>query len=264
MDQITLSKLLTHAAYPAGLIAILTILSLFYLLFDKKVRALLSLLFACCLFLFASNPIISSYLVKQLEQQYPQKNPSNIPNADVIVVLGGSLRPPKPPRLSSQFTHSSDRFWYAMQLYKMGKAKKILLTGGNVFPDPEIKPEAFYIKQILVDLGIPKTAILLEEFSKTTEENAHFSKALFDQHGFKHILLITSAMHMPRAIKLFESTNITITPCSSDVYIAASNKPNIFNWIPSASAFAMTTLAAHEYYGKWYYQLKNWLLNSRT
>jgi len=257
MDQITISKLLTHLAYPAGLIATFTLLSLFYLLFRKTTSAFISLLLASSIFLLTSSPIISSRLVSSLEQKYPQQSIASIPTADVIVVLGGSLRPPKSPRRTSQMTNSSDRFWHAAKLFKAGKAKKILLTGGNVFPNAKIKPEAFYVKQILIDLGIPETAILLEEHSKTTEENAIFSRLLLNRYGFKHILLVTSAMHMPRAVKLFQSPKLTITPCSTDVYISSSNMPNLFKWIPSAKAFAISTLALHEYYGVWYHQIKN-------
>ena len=257
MDQITIIKLLTHLAYPAGLIALFTVFSLLYLIRSKTKRATTFLLLASSIFLLTSNPIIAAKLVSHLEQKYPQQAIAKIPNADAIVVLGGSLRPPTSPRQSSQITNSSDRFWHAAKLFKAGKAKKIVLTGGNVFPDASIKSEAFYIKQILIDLGVPESAILLEESSKTTEENATFSKKIIQQNNFQHILLVTSATHMPRAVKLFNSPDLKITPCSTDVYVSYNSKPTLFQWVPSAKSFTISTIALHEYYGIWYIHIKN-------
>lgn len=256
MDNITLSKVLTQLAYPGGLIAIFTLLALFYLLLGKRTRSYLLLLFACVIFLAASNPIVSTFLVKRLESQYPQAPMSEIPTADAIVVLGGSLRPPSSPRRFSQLSGSSDRFWYAAKLFKANKAPKILLTGGNVFPNKEIQSEAFYIKKVLLELGIPNDAILIEEDSKTTAENASNSQQKFAQHNINSALLVTSAMHMPRAIDLFKKTGVNITPSSSDIHITEETRPEALRWIPSARAFALTTLAAHEYYGVWFYRSK--------
>ena len=256
MDNITLSKVLTHLAYPGGLIAILTLLALLYLLFGKRTRSYLSLLCACILFLAASNPVLSTLLVRQLENQYPQMPMSEIPKADAIVVLGGSLRPPSPPRRFSQLSSNSDRFWYAVKLFKANKAPKILLTGGNVFSNKEIQSEAFYIKKILLELGIPNDAILIEEDSKTTAENAVNSQQKFAQHNINSALLVTSAMHMPRAVELFKKTGINIIPSSSDIHVTESTQPETLRWIPSARAFTLTTLAAHEYYGAWFYRSK--------
>lgn len=256
MDQITIIKLLTHLAYPAGLVGMSVLFALVYLIVRNKVRTIQWFFIGSCIFMLASNPIISSKLLNNLEKQYPQQPMSSIPKADAIVVLGGSLRPPTYPRKTSQITNSSDRFWYAAKLYKAGKAKTIVLTGGNVFPDPSIKSEAFYIKKILLSLGIPEKAILLEESSRTTEENAFFSTQLLEKHNFKKVLLVTSAMHMPRAMKLFDSPELTITPCSADVYISPSSTPNVLSWIPNAKAFSVSTLALHEYYGVWFYKIK--------
>lgn len=257
MDQITIVKLLTHLVYPAGLVALFTLLSFQYLLRSKTTRATISLLLASSVFLLASNPIVAAKLVSSLEQKYPQQTIASIPNADAIVVLGGSLRPPTSPRKSSQITNSSDRFWHAAKLFKAGKAKKIVLTGGNVFPDATIKSEAFYVKQILIDLGVPESAILLEESSKTTEENAAFSKEILKKNKFKHIILVTSATHMPRAVTLFNSPGLKITPAAADIYISLDKKPTVLQWVPNAKSFLISTIALHEYYGIWYTQIKS-------
>ena len=55
---------------------------------------------------------------------------------------------------------SSDRIRFAGQLYKAKKAKKIVIAGGNVFPQQGVRGEAFYIAQLLIEWGVPQDDIL--------------------------------------------------------------------------------------------------------
>lgn len=207
-----------------------------------------------CIYLLTSNPTISNYLVSKLEFQYPQIPLSKTPISDAIIVLGGSMRPPSFPRRYSQLSSTSDRFWHAARLYKAGKAKKIILIGGNVYENPAIKPESLYVRDSLIKLGVPAKAIISETKSRTTIENSLYAKQLLEKHSVKSLLLVTSALHMPRAVKAFENINATVTPCSTDTIVAFNQKPDVFHWIPNADAFANSTKALHEYYGIWVHQ----------
>ncbi|MGH1542537.1 MAG: YdcF family protein [Arenicella sp.] len=257
MDTILVTKLLAHLAYPSGLIGLCIVFCLLSLVFGKSGRAWLFMLLASCVFLATSNPIVSTNLVSRLENQHPQPKLEDTPEAEAIVVLGGSLRPPAYPRRFSQLSNGSDRFWYAAKLYKAGKAKEIILSGGNIFDQERIKPEAFYIKQILVDLGIPADAIVVEGDSKTTAQNAQHTLDILQQRGIKKILLVTSALHMPRSMKLFQNNNIRVIPCSSDVLVADNAVPDLLNWVPNAKAFQNSTAALHEFYGMWFNQTRD-------
>jgi len=249
MDSVFLIKVLTHLAYPASIIAICFVLGLLFILFGKNIKAALIMLVGISVYLLTSNPYISRQLVSQLEFKYPQTTIEKTPKADAIVVLGGSVRPPSFPRQYTQMTSTSDRFWHAARLFKANKANKIILLGGNVFSQDGIKPESEYVKESLVRLGIPSKSIITETQSRTTRENSTNSKDLLSQHKVGSILLVTSAMHMPRAIREFENASTTIIPVSSDNLVTHQSDPTIFNWIPNANAFASSTRALHEHYG---------------
>lgn len=252
MDIIVIKKILAHLAYPAGIIGCCIIITLVCKALGKKSWAGLFATLGVVVFLTASSPFVANTLISRLENRYPQPELSTTPVADAIIVLGGSLRLPAYPRRFSQLTHTSDRFWYAARLFKAGKAKQIILSGGNVYQQLALQPEAFYIKQILMELGIPQDAITIEGDSRTTEQNAQQTLKLLKKNALRSALLVTSARHMPRALSLFEDEQITVIPCSSDVLIADSYQPSIFNWLPNANAFSLTTVALHEYYGMWF------------
>lgn len=257
MDTITLTKIISALIYPTGLIAVLLVLwiGLAWIGFKRLARVcgVLSVL----LFLLASNAGFATWLGASLENQYPQRPLHEIPTHDAIVVLGGGLRVPLPPAQHTQIGHGSDRLWYATRLYRANKAKWVVLAGGNVFPLNGLQGEAYYAKQLLEEWGVPTEAILLEAESRTTAENSRAMNSLLTEHDIQDALLVTSALHMPRAYSLFSTLDIPVTPVSADVLIRQAERPSVLKWIPSAAALQLSTVAMHEYYGMWFHQISS-------
>ncbi|MDO8746681.1 MAG: YdcF family protein, partial [Thermodesulfovibrionales bacterium] len=108
--------------------------------------------------------------------------------ADVIVVLAGE---------------ETERVEHGVKLFKEGWSRKdrIILTGG---PLVWKYTWATLMQEHAVHLGVPKSAILLEDKSKTTEEDAIFTKKLMDKHGYKSCIIVTSPYHSRRALKIFK------------------------------------------------------------
>ena len=103
------------------------------------------------------------------------------------------------------FNAHSDRIIFAEQLYHQGKIKKILISGGNGLLNNEGYREAKSMKEHLIKNNIPESAILIENSSRNTKENAHNSAAILN-NKFPNgdFLLITSANHMRRATFCFD------------------------------------------------------------
>ncbi|MBX2847884.1 MAG: YdcF family protein [Acidiferrobacterales bacterium] len=265
MDGVTIIKIISALIYPAGLIVVLICLGFVGRVFFKG--ALKNLASGCYFlavlcFLIFSNPIVATWLAKSLESQYPQVALRNIEEHDVAIVLGGGLRIPLPPAKHSQLTSGSDRYWYAVRLFRAGKASQVILTGGNVYQQEGYQGEAHYASQLIQEWGIPGSLILLDEDSRTTEQNRDNVARLLAQGKFESALLVTSALHMPRAYTLFKNLPIKLTPASADVIVRDSHAPEVFRWLPSASALRLSTVALHEYYGKWFTQLKAFISRS--
>ena len=70
-------------------------------------------------------------MVASLEQKFLPVPVHKSPQADAIVVLGGSVAIPDSPRLEVELTGTSDRILHAARLYRAGKAPLVVATGGG-------------------------------------------------------------------------------------------------------------------------------------
>lgn len=115
------------------------------------------------------------------------------------------------------FNVSADRFLQALLLYKTGHIKYILVNGGNGKEELASFREAGWAKQQFIKSGVPDSAILVEDRSNNTAENAANAKKILDANQLAPpYLLVSSAHHIPRATVLFKNAGIpTIAfPCS--------------------------------------------------
>jgi uncharacterized SAM-binding protein YcdF (DUF218 family) len=119
------------------------------------------------------------------------------------------------------FNKGADRATHAVQLYKLGKIKTILITGGQGLNPANPNTEAELLRDFMVMAGVPKEDILVEAEAKNTRENALFSKEVLVQKGFnldKRFLLITSAFHMPRSKGCFDKAGLMTDTFPVDYY----------------------------------------------
>lgn len=144
---------------------------------------------------------------------------NSLPRAQAIVVLGGGVVSSGMDDAIKQpfdLQEAADRVWYGGQLYKAGLAPWVLLSGGNQRNGNLKSSEAAVMKEFLVDLGVPSKAIVLEAKSRNTLENAYYSAQILKRLEIQHILLVTSATHMGRALSYFENNGLTVTPAPTD------------------------------------------------
>jgi len=256
MDSVLIIKIVSALLYPLGLVSVFTVLALIYRLRGGKLGAKLLAAISVLVLFVSSSPIFATKLALGLESQYPQLKIESIPEHDAIIVLGGGLRIPLPPAQYVQLSRGSDRYWHAARLFHAGKADKIIVSGGNVYKQPGFQGEAYYASQLLQQWGVPARAIQAELDSRTTGQNQENMLGMIRDQEIRSVLLVTSAVHMPRAHYLFSRMPVSITPASADVLVREQNAPAIFSYLPSASALALTTVAVHEYYGLWFEKLK--------
>lgn len=139
-------------------------------------------LFRIVLFLYlASNAYVANLLVQSLEKDYPPVAIQDVPKSDVAIVLGGmiqtiSLHPGRP-----ELSDSADRLTDAIRLYKAGKVKKILFTGGSGLLFADAYKEADLAKEIFLGLGVLEKDLIWENNSRNTFENAVETKKLLNE-----------------------------------------------------------------------------------
>lgn len=269
-----LSKILPPFIYPLGL-AMLVILAATFLGHKVRLqRILLGLGFL--ILLLGSNRMVAAGLVHALETHHqPATEIANLsltrrdtPLAPVIVLLGGGTESFTPPRPMVEVNGAGDRVLYAVQLYRLGYAPNILVTGGNLDWSPDIQSPAEDMAALLIFLGVPQEDIWLEGESRNTYENAVFSQQILSREGINKIILVTSAQHMPRSVGLFAYQGLEVLPAPADYNLTEKDWQQIthpqgvnilLNLLPSASNLEATTRSLKEFLGMLVYRLRGWM-----
>ena len=201
-----------------------------------------------------SMPIVSEKLIAYLESDSELIKPSKVESADAVVVLSGMVKTIQTKNgLDYEWGEAADRIFAGIDLFKSNKAPVLMLTGGKL-PWSIGVPEGEYLRDVAIDLGVPKKDILLTENVENTDQEAKAIKKLLLLDNPK-IILVTSAFHMPRAQLVFEATGINVIPFPVD-FIIGAQKITFMSFIPSANSFAATSFFVREMIGRTYYNLK--------
>ncbi len=260
--NILFSKILAFLTYPMGVISLLVVLAIVTRLLGWVSRARFFLVLALLVLFLASSPKIAGSLASSLENQYPPVTMDQIPQSSVLVMLGGVLAAPQAPRLEIELVGSSDRLLHTSRIFKRGKVNRVYLSGGNVFDGFLPLSESEYARVLLMEWGVPENRIEIGKQSRTTYQNALETRDYLTRKGWinKPVILVTSALHMPRAVETFRTVGIRVFPATTDILVTRNSAPQVFAWLPSAGALGLTTVAIHEIIGLWYYRFRGWAL----
>jgi uncharacterized SAM-binding protein YcdF (DUF218 family) len=257
-----LSKLLPLFFYPLGLSCVC--LAIAVLTFWRRPRfAAGAVALALSVLLLASNTFLARGVVRSLERRFL---PATVmPKAEAIVVLGGCTQSRLSPRPWVEVVESGDRLLYGAKLYREGQAPWLILAGGRVDWRHPGQAESVDMAELIQTMGVPSSAILQDPWSLNTRENAVNVKKILETHQLRGpVLLVTSAMHMPRAIAIFRQLKIDAIAAPTDFLVAdLGQRPSIMasllEMVPNVEALEMTTQACKEYLGLCIYRLRGWL-----
>jgi uncharacterized SAM-binding protein YcdF (DUF218 family) len=197
-----------------------------------------------------SMPMVSHWLGSAIESQYPLVPMAAVAQAPAIVVLGGAVSPPPIGGSEIDLNSAADRVWYGARLFHAAKAPMLILSGGYD-PERHAYSEARAMAAFMADLGVPVQALVLEEQSRNTRQNAAYSAALLKARGIDRILLVTSALHMPRAVALFTAQGLQVIPAPTDFEASQAPPSGVLAWLPDALALDGNGRALKELVGKW-------------
>jgi len=248
---LVLSGLLPIAVYPLSVACACLAVAVLAPLRPARRRALAGA--GLCVLLIASSGPVARGLGRSLEWQYPP--PADPPAADAIVLLGGFTMPARPPRQRVELDQDANRLLGAAALYRSGKAPTVYIAGGRLDLFEAFGPEAPDIASLLNELGVPDSAIVLEQSSRNTYENAVEARRILEPRGVRRILLVTSALHMPRAAGLFRHQGFEVIPYATDFHVvelsddAGGSAWSLLDLVPRASSLAYTTRILREWLG---------------
>ncbi|MGA8146840.1 MAG: YdcF family protein [Gallionellaceae bacterium] len=212
------------------------------------------IILALVVFYLLCTGIGANLLVRPLENLTAPLASSSDAHAQAIVVLAAG-------RLEHAVEYGGKDIPDYIALARLRYAAKlqhetglpILVSGGNVAQDGTGASKADAMASALrEDFATPVRWI--EGTSANTAENARFSSKILRQNGVHRILLVTDAMHMPRAKMVFSRTGLDVVVAPTMFFGARSNGP--FAFLPSAEGFRRSYYAIYEWLGLvWYWAL---------
>lgn len=202
--------------------------------------------------------IVSEPLTWGLEHQYPREPQiQGAPRA--IVLLTGMTR--NPDRGDWELTESGDRLVEAVRLAHRYPDAKIVVSGTFTDDDGSSRSEAKTIAGLITDMGVDAGRVMLDEKSRNTYENAKESSAILaapagaDVDATGPILLVTSAMHMPRAAACFRKAGVEVVPWPVDFHTRGLGPRGIF---PGIDDMTQSYEALREYFGLLAYKVSGY------
>ncbi len=199
-------------------------------------------------------------LLGSLEAPYAGVKLDALPAADAVVMLGGGLTPSRYEVGGLHLTKAGDRLIMALELIRLGKAPVLICGGAGVDLDGAERVEADLLKAALIERQFPVPEIISLGRCTDTHSEAERSLALATERGWRRVLLVTSANHLPRATATFRTIGIDAVPvpCNFLTNVSTAPPPPGFA-VPGYDGFEKMSVWLHEKVGWWEYRRRGWI-----
>ena len=251
--EVIIGKLVATLIKPPGLILAMMLLGVILRL--RFYRTGQSFIFGGVFLLVAFSMPVVSGMMARIYEDIPALNVSTVKKsgASAIVILAGGRNSNAPEYHGDTISkYTLERVRYGAYLQRQTKLP-ILITGGRVFGDETVS-EAELMRQVLEKEFITIVR-WVEDKSRTTYENAVFTQTILTSEKINHVLLVTHAIHMPRAKEAFEQAGFTVTPAPMGFH-TKSHGPILAGLMPGAKSLYLTNELFHEWAGRLWYKLR--------
>ena len=204
-----------------------------------------------------STPLAADRLLRSLEDRYSYVPLASCPSGDAVFVFGGMLGPRDRADGGIAWNEAAERFDRAIRIIKAGKSNVLVLSGGaeryEGGPD-----EGELLKNEAEERGVPAEKLFVTNPTWNTRSEADDICQLAREMRWKRILLVTSAYHMPRAMRLTRSCSAERIPIpvayqTSDPGTSWAES-RLENYLPQAQGLYRSELALREYLGLSFYR----------
>lgn len=254
-----LDKIIPLFVYPVGFAVLAGLACLFSFALGRRRKAAALITLGTLYLWLAATPMVALTLINSLEEQYPIVSIDTLPKADVAIVLGGVSVQSQELNPYADLKSGADRILHAVRLLKAGKVDRILVSSGRPVSQLDTRSEADVIAGFLREFGVDDANIVLESEARNTRENAVNSLASMRENGFSTALLVTSALHMPRAAAVFSRAGVRFTPVSIDALSSSIEARSVFAFLPNSKALDYSTQAIKEWIGMLVYYVRGWV-----
>ena len=178
--------------------------------------------------------------------------------ADAVVLLGGGANTFNQSGVVLGLLTSGSlmRVLEAARVYKAIQARLVIVSGGIPPAGFQLKPESDMLRDALIDAGVPADRILQDPAARTTREHPRTLGPILQSHHVGRFVLVTSPMHMRRALAVFHAAGLDPIPSVS--LLQSENRPPPKWLVPTEESLDMSDQTTYEYAAWLYYWWKGW------
>lgn len=205
-----LSKVLGFFALPSNAIAAVCTIGAVLMLLQRQRTGTLVFSFGIVLLLIFGYSPAGNVLMLTLTERFPAWHYDGR-EPDGIIILGGAIDSEvSVARNTLEMNSAAERITTMLELARRFPRARIVFTGGSANLIERPVPEAPIAGELLARFGIAPERVLLESGSRTTAENATFTRDLVSPKPGERWLLVTSAFHMPRSVGVFRAAGFDV------------------------------------------------------
>lgn len=212
---------------------------------------------AALLTVFGGTPL-PHYLLTALERPYASAALTPPTGVDALVMLGGchSASPFEPHGLDA--SDAFDRALATLHWARAGVTTNLAIGGGQSLKGAGQPSDGEALERFLRPLVPAGCSVVALPPSLTTRDECRHFLALATDRRWHRIALVTSAVHLRRAERLFRSAGFEVVPVACDFTgLAGVDQVRLWSVVPRASTLEATHTALHEIVGGWWYALRS-------
>ena len=215
----------------------------------KKSIAIFLTIATVVIFLLSATKYLPVYLAQQLEKKYLPFDISKLKNTEekyYILMLGSGVNLDKRLPATSQLGNAAiGRFIEAIRINRLIKNSIIVSSGNSMLG---LETQASVVKRAAVVMGVDSNNVERLDNPSTTKEEAD---ALLQQYGNNiKLILVSDAMHLPRAMQLFEKIGFQPIAAPTNYRAPAGSRRGWFDWWPTTVNMNLMDIVMHEYLGR--------------
>ncbi len=253
-------RLLENLLQPTGILWLLLWIATIVLFRRRQFRwSATAGALAVALWIIGATPLPAK-LLADLERPYVQfaRNP---PATDAVVMLGGTHDYSPRTLLPMNFGGSVDRVTTALELIRTGRAKALVLGGSYYRLNGESRADSELLTEWMKDWHLPTGELFRLGICANTRDEADRTAALAREHGWRRVLLVTTACHLRRSEGTFRKAGLEIVPigCDFQGLDALDESARLWRFIPEGTTLGWFQTWFHEVAGWWWYRSRGWV-----
>ncbi len=233
---------------PVPVLYLLLLVSFVFLIIKRKRTAKVFLIVAGVWFFIITTPFLPKIFVRSFETRYTQLSDScikTLPDSCNIIVLGSDNTDDKMLTSNNQLSLiAMSRLVEGIRIHRMIPGSRLILSG---YGRRSKLPHALVLYKTAVILGVNPTTMAIQSSPSNTRKEAETYIKNFGTNN--KLILVTSAIHMPRAVMNFQKSGVNPVAAPADFFLKYGSGRNPWEWLPFSENIAMMEQVIHESVG---------------